>query len=207
MSQQGMPWRDNYGLICCLISTIVQRYIIIEVLTFKPLSIHLLMYLSSGGYTDMMPFKLWNSYRSSVLSLQCKCIGYHCVYTVIPRDPQPLQNLRKEVADAEEILSKREIKTVEDLNVGDLATFMELTMPMELLQEFHWSDYPSLENLYRVCRKVPGFSEIHQPFLEFCQMYRTHRDAGLYFISASTRSLLPLTPPPPNIKRHLLIHL
>jgi len=118
MSQQGMPWRDNYGLICCLISTIVQR------------------------------------------------------------DPQPLHNLRKEVADADEILSNREIKTVEDLNVGDLATFMELTMPMELLKEFHWSDYPSLENLYRVCSKVPGFSEIHQPFLEFCQMYRTHRDAG-----------------------------
>merc|ERR1712192_190222 len=81
MSQQGMPWRDNYGLICCLVSTIVKR------------------------------------------------------------DPQPLQNLRKEVADADEILSKREIKTVEDLKVGALATFMELTMPMELLKEFHWSDY------------------------------------------------------------------
>ena len=102
--------------------------------------------------------------------------------TSIPRDPQPLLNLRKEVADAEEILSKREIKTVEDLNVGDLATFMELTMPMELHQEFQWSDYPNLENLYRVCSKVPGFSEIHQPFLEFCQMYRTHRDAGLPLI-------------------------
>ena len=89
------------------------------------------------------------------------------------------------MADAEEILRRREIKTVEDLNVGDLATFMELTMPMELLQEFHWSDYPSLENLYRVCSKVPGFSEIHQPFLEFCQMYRTHRDAGQYLKSVS----------------------
>merc|ERR550532_440928 len=113
MSQQGMPWRENYGLICCLISTIVKR------------------------------------------------------------DPQPLLNLRKEVADAEEILSKRDIKAVEDLNVGDLATFMELTMPMELLKEFQWSDFPNLENLYRVCSKVPGFSEIHQPFLDFCQMYRT----------------------------------
>ena len=94
------------------------------------------------------------------------------------RDPQPLQNLRKEVADAEEILSKRDIKTMEDLNVGDLATFMELTMPMELLKEFQWSDYPNLENLYRVSSEVSSFSEIHQPFLDFCQMYRTHRDAG-----------------------------
>ena len=84
-------------------------------------------------------------------------------------------------------MSKKEIRTVEDLNVGDLATFMELTMPMELLKEFQWSDYPNLENLYRVCSKVQGFSEIHQPFLEFCQMYRTHRDAGLPLISPSTR--------------------
>jgi len=118
MSQQGMPWRDNYGLICCLISTIARR------------------------------------------------------------NPQPLQNLKKEVAVAEDMLSNRELRTVEDLNLGDLATFMELTMPMELHKEFQWSDYPNLENLYRVVSKVPGFSEIHQPFLEFCQMYRTHRDTG-----------------------------
>ena len=63
-------------------------------------------------------------------------------------------------------------------------------MPMELHQEFQWSDYPNLENLYRVCSKVPGFSEIHQPFLEFCQMYRTHRDAGLPLISPSKRHSL-----------------
>ena len=152
MSQQGMPWRDNYGLICCLISTIARRYCSIY---------------------ERLP-------------LLC--------FIILCRNPQPLQNLKKEVAVAEDMLSNRELRTVEDLNLGDLATFMELTMPMELHKEFQWSDYPNLENLYRVVSKVPEFSEIHQPFLEFCQMYRTHRDTGQDRILFSSIKL-PITQP------------
>jgi len=94
------------------------------------------------------------------------------------KDTAAVADLMKQLAFAEEVLEKRRIATVEDLNVGDLSSFMEIAVPMECLAGLHWTDYPNLNKLYSLCLEVPGFDAIHQPFLEFCREYRHHRDRG-----------------------------
>jgi len=95
------------------------------------------------------------------------------------RDHQARLDLKKQVDAAEEILKKRKISSVEDLNLGDVAAFMEISVVMECAVGYFWSDYPYLEKLYQLLREVPGFMEVvHQPFLDFCREYRHHRDVG-----------------------------
>ena len=77
-----------------------------------------------------------------------------------------------------EIVVQRNMKTVEDLNIGDLATFMEVYLPMECHADFSWNQYLNLNNFYGVCKKVNHYETVHKPFLEFCENYRHHRDAG-----------------------------
>eukprot|EP00092_Neocalanus_flemingeri_P006627 GFUD01007150.1.p1 GENE.GFUD01007150.1~~GFUD01007150.1.p1 ORF type:complete len:270 (+),score=71.93 GFUD01007150.1:56-865(+) len=102
-----------------------------------------------------------------------------CIIGALARsDSQTQLELKKQIAIAEEMVGERKIKTVEDLNIGDLATFMEVSLPMECHEDFSWSQYPNLDNLYDVCKKVRHFQTVHKPFLEFCENYRHHRDAG-----------------------------
>jgi len=102
-----------------------------------------------------------------------------CLLGAISRmDGQVHINLKKEVDTAEEMLREREIKNVEDLNLGDLATFMEVSLVMECHPEYNWNQYPNLLHLYSVCKEVPHFDKVHQPFLEYCENYRHHRDVG-----------------------------
>jgi len=116
--QAGMPFRDNYGVLICLL----------------------------GAKARM--------------------------------DTRSQQDLRKYMNIAEEMVGKRNIKTVKDLNIGDLATFMEISMPLECHIDYKWSDYPNLSHLYEICKKIPNFDKVHQPFLEFAEKYRFHRDRG-----------------------------
>lgn len=116
--QQGMGWRDHFGLMLCLVGLKARR------------------------------------------------------------DLGALEDLKKQLATAEEILAERNIAAVEDLNVGDLSALMEISVPMECMPQFTWTNYPNINKLYGLCKQVPGFAEINQPFLEFCEKYRYHRDAG-----------------------------
>lgn len=93
-------------------------------------------------------------------------------------DGRVLTALRKQIDTAEEMVGRREIKTVRDLNVGDLAVFMEVSVAMECHPAYHWKHFPNLEHLYSVCRQITHFQKVHQPFLEFCENYRHHRDVG-----------------------------
>ena len=61
-----------------------------------------------------------------------------------------MEDLKRQLSAAEEILAKRQIHCVEDLNIGDLSAFMEISVPMECLVGFHWEDYPSLNKLHQV---------------------------------------------------------
>ena len=61
-----------------------------------------------------------------------------------------MEDLKRQLSAAENILAKRDISCVEDLNIGDLSAFMEISVPMECLEGFHWADYPYLNKLYQV---------------------------------------------------------
>ena len=93
-------------------------------------------------------------------------------------DTQSKVELNKNMDIAEEMVGHRNIESVEDLNIGDLATFMEVSMPMECHPDYNWSQYPNLSHLYNICKKVPNFDKVHQPFIEFAGNYRHHRDRG-----------------------------
>ena len=75
--------------------------------------------------------------------------------------------MKTNLSDAEEILSKRSIQKVEDLNLGDLAIFFETTLPFYILPDINYDDYPAFKNLYKVMQKIPEFQEIDEKFGEF----------------------------------------
>ena len=66
------------------------------------------------------------------------------------KNQDALEDLKRQLSAAENILAKRDISCVEDLNIGDLSAFMEISVPMECLEGFHWPDYPYLNKLYQV---------------------------------------------------------
>ena len=66
------------------------------------------------------------------------------------QNKEAMEELKRQIYAAEKILSKREIGCIEDLNIGDLSAFMEISVPMECLVGFHWEDYPSLNKLHQV---------------------------------------------------------
>ena len=71
------------------------------------------------------------------------------------------------LSEAEEMLSKRNIKEVEDLNLGDLAVFFESTLAFFLLSDIQYDNYPAFKNLYHVIQKIPEFKQIDQEFTAF----------------------------------------
>jgi len=111
----------------------------------------------------------WRDYMGAIICL----IGYKA-----RKNQEALEDLKRQLSTAEIILAKRKISCVEDLNIGDLSAFMEISVPMECLEGFHWADYPNLNKLNQLCNEVPGFERVHQPFLDFCREYRHHRDAN-----------------------------
>jgi len=71
------------------------------------------------------------------------------------------------LSEAEQFLAERQIETVNDLNLGDLAVFFESTLAFFLLSEIQYDDYPAFKNLYSVIQKIPEFYEIDQEFTAF----------------------------------------
>ena len=66
------------------------------------------------------------------------------------QNKEAMEDLKRQLSAAEEILAKRQIYCVEDLNIGDLSAFMEISVPMECLVGFQWEDYPNLNKLHQV---------------------------------------------------------
>lgn len=75
-------------------------------------------------------------------------------------------HLKRIVDEAESILAKRKISSIEDLNVGDIATMMEITVVM-LLPDYDWQNYPYLKNLHSVMNQTPEFKLVQGPFEQF----------------------------------------
>jgi hypothetical protein len=53
------------------------------------------------------------------------------------------------------------------LNLGDLAVFLETSLPFFVLPNVKYEDYPALANLYKTMKHIPEFEEIDQKFGEF----------------------------------------
>ena len=69
-------------------------------------------------------------------------------------DRQAQFEMKKQVALAKELVFERKINTVEHLNIGDLATFMEVSMPMALHTDYRRSQYPNLDNCLQEDRAI-----------------------------------------------------
>jgi len=69
--------------------------------------------------------------------------------------------------DGEKLLSERTIKEVEDLNLGDLAAYFEVSLPFAHHPDAQIDDYPNFKNLYLVLQKLPEFQEIDEAFRKF----------------------------------------
>ena len=77
-----------------------------------------------------------------------------------------MEELKRQIYAAEKILSKRQIGCIEDLNIGDLSAFMEISVPMECLVGFHWEDYPNLNKLHQVNISQPQTLRIFEQHWE-----------------------------------------
>ena len=127
-----------------------------------------------------------------------RSVGWICHVWIFQarQNKEAMEELKRQIYAAEKILSKRQIGCIEDLNIGDLSAFMEISVPMECMVGFHWEDYPNLNKLHQVnisqpqtlcmfeqhwerptscqlCCEVPGFYKVHQPFLDFCRLDKT----------------------------------
>ena len=69
--------------------------------------------------------------------------------------------------DGERLLSERTIKDVEDLNLGDLAAYFEVSLPFAHHPDVEIDQYPNFKNLYQVLLKLPEFQEIDEAFRKF----------------------------------------
>merc|ERR1712001_779373 len=91
------------------------------------------------------------------------------------KDVNAMNEMKKDLSDAEEILSNREIKKTSDLNLGDLAIFFETSLPFFILPAISYEDYPALKNLYKIMQQIPEFEEIDQKFDKFTGLIRDLR--------------------------------
>merc|ERR1711976_797797 len=79
--------------------------------------------------------------------------------------------------EGNKILITRRLEGVEDLNLGDIAAFMEASLSFWVGDQ-NISDYPGFQKLFGIIQKVDGFLEIHERFVEFAsQLVQIREDA------------------------------
>ena len=86
------------------------------------------------------------------IGIRLKSVGWICHVGIFQarQNKEAMDELKRQLSAAEKILSKRQIDCIEDLNIGDLSAFMEISVPMECLVGLHWEDYPNLNKLHQV---------------------------------------------------------
>ena len=63
-------------------------------------------------------------------------------------------------------MSQRRLETVEDLNLGDLAIYLECSLAFAM-NTMKIDDHPGLKRVYELMLKVPEFQEIDEKFRAF----------------------------------------
>ena len=96
----------------------------------------------------------------------------------VKNDKKYENEMKDAISEAETILSQRKIREIEDLNLGDLAVFLESTLAFSLLPEIRYADYPAFENLYKVILKIPEYKHIEEEFINFIQRVHHLRLVG-----------------------------
>lgn len=76
-------------------------------------------------------------------------------------------SLRAHIVEAERIVGENNKQRVEDLDLGDLATFQEVSMAMECHPGYEWSDFPNLNKLFGLMRKLEEHDAVYGGFLSF----------------------------------------
>ena len=107
--------------------------------------------------------------------------NYGIFTTIIGRfknDPRENADMRGALADAEKMLSERAINEVADLNLGDLAVFLESSLPFSVHPDIHYDNYPALKNLYKVIQNIPEFEPIDREFCDYTKRVRELRNNG-----------------------------
>ena len=89
-----------------------------------------------------------------------------------------LKELTRHLAEAEAIVGRHGKTQVSELDLGDVATFMEVTLAMECHPSFRWSDYPHLSRLHALMQQVPEFDSVHAPFLDFLAPFKQAQASG-----------------------------
>ena len=85
------------------------------------------------------------------------------------KDPQTLSKMKEAFAQAEAALAQRQIASVQDLNLGDLALYLECSLAFAM-NVLNIKDYPGLNNLYQVMKEgVPEFQEIDEKFCHYTE--------------------------------------
>jgi glutathione S-transferase len=100
-----------------------------------------------------------------------------CGGAVLRNNESVQASLKRHLDEAEELVAKRNVKAIGDLNLGDLATIMEVAQAMECHPDYDWNQYPNLANLFSVVKNIPRFGEVYDEFADFCANFREIREA------------------------------
>jgi len=109
-----------------------------------------------------------------------KTFGFFLVHmsTKMMADQQKLATMQQCFLEAEEALSKRRLESVEDLNLGDLAIYLECSLAFAM-NTMNIDDHPGLKRVYELMLKVPEFQEIDEKFRAFGNNILSLRPRGL----------------------------
>jgi glutathione S-transferase len=94
--------------------------------------------------------------------------GYSLVLAAKKCTKEGRDRLKSIIDEAERILSKRKFDVVQDLNIGDIATIMEMTVALEM-PGYSWNSYPNITKLLFVMKQAPQFQYVHGPFTQFME--------------------------------------
>merc|ERR1712087_878611 len=110
--------------------------------------------------------------------------NYHCITVLlgaIKRYKLKPGELGDTMKEADRLIGERNLETIENCDLGDVATYLECETGIDSVPWFDWEDYPNLKKLQDILLTCPEFAEIRSRFVEF---------------AAARKQALGATPPP-----------
>lgn len=126
----------------------------------KPL--HLLVESGTIGYVVHQPGMGWREHVGCLVGLLLQ----NC------KKASTIAAIKNQLNEAERLVGERNLKTANDLNFGDLTTYEEVLMVMEIHPKFSWDSYPNLALLHALMKQAPNYDVVHAPFYAFLDTWR-----------------------------------
>ena len=98
---------------------------------------------NSPGSQLQMAFPFRDNYSLVICLIGAKC----------RQNEQAITNCKKILLDSDKMVAARKITCVDDLNLGKVATFMEVSLPLACHCKFTCSQNLYLSHLYAMCAK------------------------------------------------------